>query len=145
MMPRIPGRPSLDLSGKWAVVELPTMMSDYLELSPDPHVQILHKEADRFRATFQFGAQQGEIDGRVDEVWPDAAQLFFTFTGMDEGDEFRGASADAAYHAKTDTIDGTMRYHNGDNLPFVWRRLGPPHKKMTARKRIPRKKTRGIR
>jgi len=29
-MPRIPSRPPLDLSGKWIVVELPSMSDDYL-------------------------------------------------------------------------------------------------------------------
>ena len=34
-MPRIPSRPPLDLSGKWAVVELPSMADDYLGLTPE--------------------------------------------------------------------------------------------------------------
>ena len=67
-MPRIPARPPLDLSGKWIVVELLSMTDDYLDLTPDPHVLITHTEFKRFSATFQFGAQEGEIDGRVDEV-----------------------------------------------------------------------------
>ena len=121
-MPRIPSRPPLDLSGKWTVVDLPSMMDDYLDLSPDPHVFITHDEFERFSATFKFGAQEGEIDGRVDEVWPHAAAIFFTFVGTDEGDEMSGAAADVAYNAAEDTIGGTMRYHQGDDLPFVWRR-----------------------
>ncbi len=28
-----------------------------------------------------------------------------------------------AFNAEDDTITGTMRYHQGDDLPFVWRRL----------------------
>ena len=111
-MPRIPSRPPLDLSGKWAVVELPTMMDDYLDLTPDPHVLITHTEFEVFSATFQFGAQEGVIDGRVDEVWTHAAAIFFTFVGTDVG-----------YNAADDTITGTMRYHQGDDLPFVWRRV----------------------
>src|SRR5947207_10866198 len=83
-MPRIPSRPPLDLSGKWTVVELPSMSDDYLGLSPDPHVLITHTEFERFSATFQFGAQQGEIDGRIDEVWTHAAGIFFTFVGVVE-------------------------------------------------------------
>ena len=43
-MPRVPSRPPLDLSGKWAVVELPSMTDDYLDLTPDPHVLIAHTE-----------------------------------------------------------------------------------------------------
>ena len=98
-MPRIPSRPPLDLTGKWVVVELPTMMEDYLGLTPDPHVLITHTQFEWFSATFQFGAQQGEIDGRVDEVWTHAAAIFFTFVGTDEGDEISGAAADVGYNA----------------------------------------------
>jgi len=104
------------------VVELPSMADDYLDLTPDPHVLITHTEFERFYATFQFGSQKGEIDGRVDEVWTHGAAIFFTFVGTDEGDEISGATADVAYNAKDNTITGTMRYHQGDDLPFVWRR-----------------------
>lgn len=55
-MPRIPSRPPLDLSGKWTVVELPSIADDYLDLTPDPHVLITHTEFERFSAIFQFGA-----------------------------------------------------------------------------------------
>jgi len=127
-MPRIPSRPPLDLSGKWAVVELPSMPDDYLGLTPDPHVLITHTEFERFSATFRFAGQQGEIDGRVDEVWTHAAAIFFTFVGTDKGDEISGAAADAGYNAADDTITGTMRYHQGDDLPFVWRRAKSPMK-----------------
>jgi hypothetical protein len=58
----------------------------------------------------------------VDEVWTLAAAIFFTFVGIDEGDEISGAAADVAFNAEDDTITGTMRYHLGDDLPFVWRR-----------------------
>jgi len=85
---------------------------------PDPHVLIMHTEFEQFPATFQFGAQQGEIDGRVDEVWTHAAAIF-TFVGVDEGDEISGAAADVAFNAEDDTITGTK----GDDLPFVWRRV----------------------
>ena len=131
-MPRIPSRPPLDLSGKWAVVELPSMADDYLGLTPDPHVHIAHTEFGRFSATFEFGAQSGVIDGRVDEVWPHSAALFFTFVGSDEGDEVGGAAPDAAYNAGDETITGTMRYHQGDDLPFVWRRVKPVAPKSAA-------------
>ena len=128
-MPRIPSRPPLDLSGKWAVVELPSMTDDYLGLTPDPHVLITHTEFERFSATFWFAAQQGEIDGRVDEVWTHAAAIFLTFVGTDDGDEISGAAPDAGYNAADDTITGTMRYHQGDDLPFVWRRASAATKK----------------
>jgi len=48
--------------------------------------------------------------------------IFFTFVGTDEGDEISGAAADVAYNAAVDSITGTMRYHLGDDLPFVWQR-----------------------
>lgn len=127
-MPRIPSRTPHDLSGKWAVVELPSMTDDYLGLTPDPHVLITHIEFEQFSASFQFAAQQGEIDGRVDEVWTHAAAIFFTFVGTDEGDEISGAAADAGYNA----ADDTMRYHLGDDLPFVWRRVAASPDKAKA-------------
>lgn len=91
-------------------------------------------EFERFSATFQFGAQKGEIDGRVDEVWPNAAAIFFTFVGIDVGDEVSGAAADVAFNAEADTITGTMRYHLGDELPFVWRRASGGTKKEAKRR-----------
>lgn len=36
------------------------------------------------------------------------------------------AAADVAYNAGDETITGTMRYHQGDDIPFVWRRVRPP-------------------
>jgi hypothetical protein len=122
-MPKIPSRPALDLSGKW-VVELPSLPDDYLAQASDPHVLIRHEEFYRFTATYQFGAQRGEIDGRVDEVWSGSAQLFLTFAGTDEGKEVFGAAGDVAFNTNEgDIINGTFRYHHGDDLPFIWRRV----------------------
>ena len=117
-MPKIPSRPALDLSGKWAV-ELPSLPDEYLARTPDPHVLIRHLEFHRFTATYQFGTQRGEIDGRVDEVWPNAAQIFLTFAGLKDGEEVFGAAGDAGYnsHDGEDIINGTFRYHHGDDLP----------------------------
>ena len=134
-MPKIPSRPALDLSGKW-VVELPSLPDDYLAQTADPHVLIRHEEFYRFTATYQFGAQQGEIDGRVDEVWPNAAQLFLTFAGTDEGSAVFAAAGDVAYNAQDEEIiNGTFRYHHGDDLPFVWKRVrqATPRRKRTRK------------
>jgi hypothetical protein len=57
--------------------------------------------------------------------WPDPAAIFLTFVGTDEGDEISGAAGDVAYHAKEGTITGTLRYHQGDDLPFVLKRAAP--------------------
>ena len=132
-MPRIPSRPPLDLSGKWAVVELPSMPDDYLGLTPDPHVLITHTEFERFSATFHFGAQQGEIDGRVDEVWTHAAAIFFTFVGTDEGDEISGAAADVGYHASDDTITGTIRVNGCTPAPGPTSSRPPKSNRSTCR------------
>ncbi|HJT78581.1 MAG TPA: hypothetical protein VJ739_15355, partial [Gemmataceae bacterium] len=80
--------------------ELPTLPPDYLAQTPDPHVLIRHEEFDRFTATYQFGTQRGEIDGRVDEVWPHAAAIFLTFVGTVEGVPVFGAAGDVAYNSK---------------------------------------------
>lgn len=138
-MPKIPSRPALDLSGKW-LVELPSLPPDYLAQTADPHVLICHEDFYRFTATYQFGAQQGEIDGRVDEVWPNAAQLFLTFAGTNEGKEVFGAAGDVGFNAQEeeeeeDIINGTFRYHHGDDLPFVWTRVRPVEPARKQRRR----------
>ena len=133
-MPKIPSRPALDLSGKWSV-SLPTLPDDYLALTSDPHVLIRHEEFSRFSATYWFGPQRGEIDGRVDEVWPHAAQLFLTFAGTDGDEAVFGASGDAGYNAQDEeTITGTFRYHHGEDLPFVWTRIEKTGRPKRARK-----------
>jgi hypothetical protein len=121
-MPKVPSRPALDLSGKW-VVELPSMPPDYLAGGPDPHVLIRHEDFYRFSATYQFGTHKGEIDGRVDDAWPNAAQLFLTFMGTDAGEPVFGAVGDGAYNGgNEETISGTLRYHLGEDLPFELKR-----------------------
>jgi hypothetical protein len=55
---------------------------------------------------------------------PIAAAIFCTFLGTDEGDEISGAVADVANSAGDETIRGTMRFHQRDDLRFVWRRVG---------------------
>ena len=139
-MPRTPSRPPLDLSGKWVVEDLPARAdsAEYLGLTPNPHVLITHTEFWYFMATFQFGTQRGEIHGRVDEVWTTAAQLFLTFVGHDGDAEMSGGVPDGAWNASDDTITGTMRYHKGDDVPFVWKRSKAPTKPPAARGR-PRK------
>jgi hypothetical protein len=38
--------------------------------------------------------------------------------------EVFGAAGDVGYNAhEEEIIDGTFRYHNGDDLPLVWKRV----------------------
>jgi len=115
-----PGK-SLDLSGKWIVAKLPGMRPAYLKLTRDPHVQIEQSGTSQFSGEFEFGAQQGSIDGKVVDVSEDGASLAFTFAGTDEMDETSGRG-EAEYDASTDTITGTMYYHESDDMEFVWKR-----------------------
>lgn len=70
----------------------------------------------------------------MDDVWPNAAALFLTFAGKDDGVSVFGASGDLGYNAQEeDIINGTFRYHHGDDLPFVWKRV---RQRKPARKRV---------
>lgn len=55
-----------------------------------------HKSVSAYRV-FSSIMQDGEIDGRVDEVWTHSAAIFFTFIGAEEGEEISGAAANVSY------------------------------------------------
>ena len=57
-----------DISGKWRVAELPDLADDYLDLSPDPHVMLELRGRGEIDGAYEFGAQSGTIDGRLERL-----------------------------------------------------------------------------
>ncbi|GEM_PF-4980529 len=72
------------------MVETPDLAEDYLDLSDDPHVMLKVKERGSVLGTYQFGAQSGELDGRLEVPAEGNLRLVFTFEGNDELDPVNG-------------------------------------------------------
>jgi hypothetical protein len=78
-----------DFAGIWKVIEAMDMMDDYLSLTPDPHLKIEVNGEDEVAGSFEFGAQDGDIDGQFEQD-KESLRLIFSFEGWDEGDEVHG-------------------------------------------------------
>jgi len=111
----------MDLSGKWQVAEMPDFTEDYLELTPDPHVMLEARARSEIDGAYQFGAQSGEFDGRLEQLSDGRLRLSFTFEGEDELDPVHGYGE--AVLVDENTLDGYMRYHQGDTYRFIWKRI----------------------
>jgi hypothetical protein len=56
-----------EFRGKWKVIEAVDMVEDYLSQSPDPHILIIVDEKNEITGSYQFGTQDGYIDGRFEK------------------------------------------------------------------------------
>ena len=109
------------VSGKWLVAEMPDLDDDYLDLTPDPHVVLkTQKTRKDVSGDYEFGAQSGEIDGKLETTPGGETRLTFTFEGQDELDPVHGYGEVTL--VDEDTLKGYMRYHLGDTYRFVWKR-----------------------
>lgn len=109
-----------DISGKWQVTGLPDLTDDYLDLTPDPHVLLELRRRGEVDGDYEFGAQSGTIDGQLERLTDGRVRLSFTFEGNDEMDPVHGYGE--AILVKENTLDGYMRYHQGDKYRFTWKR-----------------------
>ena len=109
------------VSGKWRVAGTPDLAEDYLDLSPDPHVMLKVRSRGEVDGSYEFGAQIGELDGRLDPIADGRVRLSFTFEGDDEYDPVHGYGE--ATLVDDNTLNGFMRYHQGDTYRFIWKRI----------------------
>ncbi|MCH8068106.1 MAG: hypothetical protein IID16_02360 [Candidatus Marinimicrobia bacterium] len=110
------------LEGKWQVVEMPDLVDDYLDLTPDPHVYLKVINSKDVDGTYKFGAQSGEFDGQIEKTKENQIILTFTFEGEDEMDPVHGFGT--AILIDDNTLKGEMRYHRSDTYRFTWKRVG---------------------
>jgi hypothetical protein len=108
-----------DLSGKWVVVELPDLVDDYLKLSDDPHVTLLCRR-NKLSGEYEFGVQNGVLDGEIIEEIDGNIAIQFSFEGQDETDPVHGFGL--ANLTNNNTITGKMHYHMSDTCRFTWKR-----------------------
>ena len=71
--------------------------------------------------SYEFGAPIGELDGRLEQLVDGRVRLSFTFEGDDEYDPVHGYGE--ATLVDDNTLNGFMRYHQGDTYRFIWKRI----------------------
>jgi hypothetical protein len=104
-----------EFAGKWKVIEAVDMLEDYLSQSPDPHILIIVNEKNEVTGSYQFGTQDGYIDGRFEKN-EDIQKLIFSFEGWDEADLMNGSGTLAVESGDTYLL--TMKYENGNTFSF---------------------------
>ena len=104
-----------EFAGKWKVIEAVDMVEDYLSLSPDPHLLINVDEKNEVTGSYQFGTQDGYIDGRFEKD-EESLKLIFSFEGWDDTDLVNGSGTFCVESG--DTFLLTMHYENGNTFSF---------------------------
>ncbi len=104
-----------EFAGKWKVIEAVDMVEDYLSQSPDPHLLIQVDENNEVTGSYQFGTQDGYIDGRFERD-NESLKLIFSFEGWDEADLVNGSGTFC--FESGDIFLFTMNYENGNTFSF---------------------------
>jgi hypothetical protein len=104
-----------EFAGKWKVIEAVDMVEDYLCQSPDPHLLIQVDEKNEVMGSYQFGSQDGYIDGRFERD-EESLKLIFSFEGWDDTDLVNGSGTFSVESG--DTFLLTMNYEKGDTFSF---------------------------
>jgi len=108
-----------DFAGKWKVVEAMDLVDDYLSLTPDPHLLIKVNSKNEVTGNYQYGAQNGFIDGQFERD-KDNLRLIFSFEGSDEMDPVSGFGT--ACFKSPDTLLLKTHCHMGDTYRFRCKR-----------------------
>ena len=108
-----------EFAGKWKVIEAVDMVEDDLSLSPDSYLLIQVNEKNEATGSYQFGTQDGYIDGRF-EGDNESLMLIFSFEGWDEADLVNGSGTFGVESG--DTFLFTMIHENGNTFSFRCRK-----------------------
>ena len=86
------GRPAgkEPFGGTWRVEGLEGFDREYIELTNPPLVRLVISRGGLVDGTFAFGAQEGELDGRIERPGEGPPRMAFTFEGWEEGDMIHG-------------------------------------------------------
>jgi len=109
-----------EFAGKWKIIEIVDMVEDDLSLSPDSYLLIQVNEKSVATGSYQFGTQDGYIDGRFEKD-NESFKLIFSFEGWDEADLVNGSGTFGVESG--DTFLFTMIRENGDTFSFRCRKI----------------------
>jgi len=108
-----------EFAGSWKFIESVDMVEDYLNSSTDPYLLIQVDERGKVTGSYQFGTQEGYIDGRFERD-NEIQMLIFSFEGWDEADLVNGTGTFCLESG--DTFLFAMKYENGDTFRFRCRK-----------------------
>ncbi len=95
--------------GRWRITQIEGWEADYVNLLGPGYIQF-----DPGGGQIEFGAVQISL-----ECWYSPTGAHFNFHGSDEGTEVWG-DGDADLE-QDGTLAGEVRFHNGDDMPFIAR------------------------
>jgi hypothetical protein len=104
-----------EFAGKWKVIEALDIVEDHISLSPDPYLLINVDEKNEVTGSYEFGVQNGYIDGRFERD-NERLKLVFSFEGWDDTDLVNGSGT--FRFESGDTYLLTMNYENGNTFSF---------------------------
>ena len=96
--------------GKWRITHMDMWDQDFVDLVVPGHFTFRNGGM----GSFQFGAVEGAIDCRIEEVG-DAARLAFTWHGSDDNDEACGRGW---FQVAGSEAIGHIFFHRGDDSGF---------------------------
>lgn len=109
-----------EFAGKWKLIKAANMVEDDLSLSADSYLLIQVNEKNVVTGSYQFGSQEGYIDGRFEKD-NESLKLIFSFEGWDEADLVNGSGTFGVESG--DTFLFTMIHENGDTFNFRCRKI----------------------
>lgn len=104
----------MSVLGRWRIVELPGYEDDYADMVEPAYILF-----DDGRGAFAFGCVTGAFAGSAGRRGERAA-VAFDWTGNDEGDAICGSGS--AELQANGSLQGKIRIHGGDEIPFIARR-----------------------
>jgi uncharacterized protein YndB with AHSA1/START domain len=103
-------------TGDWRIDEMELWEADYLNTEVEAFISI----DERSDGQFQFGLVSGHMDGEVIQRKTET-RLEFTWEGNDECDEVAGSGW--LQLRDDDTLDGEIKFHEGDRSSLVATRI----------------------
>ncbi|MDD4446842.1 MAG: hypothetical protein PHN61_04105 [Methanothrix sp.] len=109
-----------EFAGKWKLMKAMNMVEDDLSRSDDSYLLIQVNEKNVVTGSYQFGSQEGYIDGRFERD-NESLKLIFSFEGWDEADLVTGFGTFGLESGETFLF--TMVHENGDTFSFRCRKI----------------------
>jgi hypothetical protein len=100
----------MSFSGHWDILSSPDFDEEYLREEVEPYLR-LKQVGKRVSGQYHVGLQQGSIDGRLQSE----RLVFFSFEGMDEHHEVKGAGT---LTLRGDRLTFVLMNYQGDEFTF---------------------------